>query len=121
MGLVSIVGGVHGLYVYAPIVISKEVYFGWAILSITKPIVNIILGIGFLVYCKKAITLFSSPWICAPLIIGFSLSLLWKAIYYQQTALNIFYEALCVFILIFLISYWFRFRKEYPKEFGLKI
>lgn len=120
VGVVSIGLGIHGLYVYVPIVISQQTYLGWAFLSIAKPIVKIILGVGFLVYYKKAISLFSRRWICIPLIVGFSLSLLRKAIFYQQTMQNIFYEAICVFILIFIISYWVHARKKYPEEFGLK-
>jgi hypothetical protein len=119
-GVVLIVSGARGLYIYYSTVTSQEVYLGWAILSIAKSISKMFLGAGFLVYYKKSLNVFTRYWIFIPLMIYSSADFLRDLTYYEPTMLRITSEVLSVFLFLFCIFYWFYFKIKHPEEFGLK-
>jgi len=72
LGVVAICAGIYGLYVHIPTIISKDAYLGWIILSITKSISKMFLGVGFLIFYKKSLSVFSRYWIFIPLLLYLS-------------------------------------------------
>lgn len=120
VGMVCVGVGIYGLYVFIPIVFIKDNPLGWSILIIAKMINIILLGIGFLVHYKKSMDLISRPWIFVPVLLGLLFIFLKEWFYYKYAEPRIVYIAFDVFGILFLVFYWFRFRKKYPEEFGLK-
>ena len=103
-GVVLIVSGARGLYIYYSTVTSQEVYLGWAILSIAKSISKILLGAGLLIYYKRTLSVFTRYWVFIPLMIYLSTDFFRNFIYYEPTMLGMTSEVLSVFAFLLCTS-----------------